>query len=236
MASGQIGSLHSASQYNRAEERLNVLSSVAGVLLSVTGLAWMLFVSIHIDDPWRVVASSIYGASLIALFLFSALYHGRYASPRRHLFKLMDHLSIYVLIAGTYTPFLLVAIRSRTGWWLFGIIWVLAAAGIVSKLWLGHRYPRLSLAGYLLMGWLIVIAAPQVASSVGSHGIAWLIAGGVSYTVGVFFYAAKGVPFAHAIWHLFVLAGAACHFFAVIWYVLPAHPVASMGNALIATI
>lgn len=236
MASEPITSMNAVLQYSRAEERLNVLSSVAGVLLSVAGLVWMLFISISIDDPWRIVASSIYGISLITLFLSSALYHGRHASSRRHLFKLMDHLAIYILIAGTYTPFLLVAIRSRLGWWLFGIIWTLAVAGILSKIWLRHRYPRLSLVSYLLMGWLVVIAAPQIASSLGSNGIAWLIAGGVSYTVGVIFYAAKAMPFAHVIWHFFVLVGAACHFFAVVWHVLPAHQLALVGNAVSAII
>ena len=181
----------------------------------------MLYLSIEASDPWRIVASCIYGASLISLFLASTLYHGLHASPRRHLFKLLDHCSIYLLIAGTYTPFLLVAMRTDTGWWLFGVIWSLATAGILTKLWLRHRYPRLSLISYLLMGWLIVIAAPEVADAIGANGMAWLIAGGVSYTVGALFYKAKRLSFNHAIWHFFVLAGAVSHFLAVVWYVLP---------------
>ena len=112
--------------------------------------------------------------------------------------------------------------RNETGWWLFGIIWSLATAGILSKLWFRHRYPRLSLISYLLMGWLVVIAAPDVADAIGPHGVKWLVAGGVSYTVGAIFYMAKRMSFSHAIWHLFVLIGAVCHFLAVLWYVLPA--------------
>ncbi len=208
-------------QYTLAEEIVHAVSHGAGVILSIAGLSWMLHLSIEVSDPWRIVASCIYGASLISLFLASTLYHGLHASPRRHLFKLLDHCSIYLLIAGSYTPFLLIAMRNDTGWWLFGTIWSLAAAGILTKLWIRHRYPRLSLISYLLMGWLIVIAAPQVADAIGANGMAWLIAGGISYTVGALFYKAMRLSFNHVIWHLFVLAGAACHFVAVVWYVLP---------------
>jgi hemolysin III len=163
----------------------------------------------------------VYGVSLIALFLASTLYHSLHASPHRHIFKLLDHCAIYLLIAGTYTPFLLVAMRTDTGWWLFGAIWSLATAGVLTKLWFRHRYPRLSLISYLLMGWLVVIAAPQVAAAIGNGGMAWLIAGGLCYTLGAAFYVAKQMSYSHAIWHLFVLAGGVCHFLAVVWYVLP---------------
>jgi len=209
------------SQYTLAEEIVHAVSHGAGVILSIAGLSWMLYLSIAASDPWRIVASCVYGASLISLFLASTLYHALHASPRRHLFKLLDHCAIYLLIAGTYTPFLLVAMRSDTGWWLFGAIWSLATAGILTKLWFRHRYPRWSLFSYLLMGWLMVIAAPQVADAIGSNGMAWLIAGGVSYTVGAAFYMAKRLTYSHAIWHFFVLAGGVCHFLAVVWYVLP---------------
>jgi hemolysin III len=181
----------------------------------------MLYVSIGAADPWRIVASSIYGASLIILFSSSMLYHGLHTSSWRHILKLIDHCVIYVLIAGTYTPFLLVQMRTALGWSLFGAIWGLAIAGIVAKLWLKHRFPWWSLASYLLMGWLIVIAAPQLADRISGQGVAWLVAGGVFYTVGAVFYASQRIAFGHAIWHFFVLAGAASHFFAVIWHVLP---------------
>lgn len=212
---------HTQSDYTLAEELAHALTHGAGVILSIAGLSWMLYLSIEAADPWRIVASCVYGVSLIALFLSSTLYHGLHRSERRHLYKLLDHCAIYLLIAGTYTPFLIVAMRSNTGWWLFGAIWALATAGILTKLWLRHRYPRLSLLSYLFMGWLIVFAAPQIADAIGPNGMAWVVAGGLSYTVGVAFYMAKKLTYSHAIWHLFVLAGGICHFLAVVWYVLP---------------
>ncbi len=203
------------------EEVIHAATHGAGVILSIAGLSWMLYLSIGSADPWRIIASVVYGSSMIALFLASTVYHALHASPYKHAYKLIDHCAIYVLIAGTYTPFLLVAIRSSGGWWLFGIIWTLATAGIITKLYYRHRYPRLSLAGYLLMGWLIVAAAPQIADAVGSRGTLWLVAGGLSYTVGAIFYAARRMTYHHVIWHLFVLVGGFCHFVAVAWYVLP---------------
>ena len=199
---------NTASQYTVEEERVHAVSHGVGVLLSAAGLAWMLYLSIGTSDPWRIIASGIYGASLIGLFLASTLYHTFHASRRGHLLKLFDHCAIYLLIAGTYTPFLLVAMRTETGWWLFGAVWSLAAIGILTKLWFRHRYPWLSLTGYLVMGWLILIALPEVAEAVGAEAMIWLFAGGVSYTAGALFYMAKRLPFNHAIWHLFVLTGA----------------------------
>ncbi len=193
----------------------------AGVLLGIAGLTWMLYVSSVAADPWRIVSSAIYGTSMIALFLASTLYHALHATRHRDVFRTLDHCAIYLLIAGTYTPFLLVSMRGSTGWWLFGIIWSLATAGIIAKLWFGGRFPRLSLAGYLAMGWLALVATPQVVAAVGSGGMRWLIAGGLAYSVGAAFYAAKRLRYHHAIWHVFVLIGGVCHFLAVIWYVLP---------------
>jgi len=212
------------SEYSFAEELFHAISHGAGVILSIAGLSWMLYVSIEAADPWRISASIVYGVSLITLFLASTLYHGLFKSPHRQLFKLLDHCAIYVLIAGTYTPFLLVAMRTTTGWWLFGAIWALATAGILTKLWFRDRFPRFALAGYLVMGWLVVIALPQVVDAVGPGGMTWLVAGGLSYTIGAGFYAAKRVAFGHAIWHIFVLLGGICHFLAVIWHVLPVSP------------
>jgi len=209
-------------EYSLAEELIHALSHGAGAILSIAGLSWMLYLSIGSSDPWRIVASCIYGASLISLFLASTLYHAWPASPRKNCFQLLDHCAIYLLIAGTYTPFLLVAMRTSTGWWLFGAIWSLATAGILTKLWLRHRFPRISLIGYLLMGWLVVVAAPQVADAIGTTATVWVLAGGISYTVGALFFMAKRLPFNHAIWHLFVLAGGVCHFLAVVRHVLPA--------------
>ena len=216
-----MGQRHSM-EYSVAEEIVHAITHGIGVILSIVGLSWMLYVSINVADPWRIVASSIYGATLITLFLASTLYHSMFASRHREVFKLLDHCAIYLLIAGTYTPFLLVAMRSSIGWWIFGTIWALATAGIVTKLWFRHRFPKIALASYLAMGWLIVVAAPQVAEAIGPHGMGWLIAGGLSYSVGAVFYVVDRIPFNHAIWHLFVLVGGICHFFGVALHVLPA--------------
>ena len=212
--------------YSDAEELAHAATHGLGALLSVAGLVWMLYLSVGTGDSWRIAASIVYGITLIALFLSSTIYHSLHASPKRHLLKLLDHCAIYLLIAGTYTPFLIVSMRGPTGWWVFAAIWTLAAIGILAKLRFGNRYPRTSLVGYLLMGWLIVLAGPQIAEAVGSEGMRWLIAGGLSYTVGAAFYAAKRLNYSHTIWHVFVLAGGFCHYMAVVLYVLPAADVA----------
>jgi hemolysin III len=220
----------SQGEYTLAEEVVHAVTHGVGFILGLAGLSWMLYLSIGASDPWRIVASIVYGTSLISLFLSSTLYHAWPVSPRKNFFKLLDHCAIYLLIAGTYTPFVLVAMRNSTGWWLFGAIWTLATAGILTKLWLGHRYPRASLISYLVMGWLVVIAAPQVADAIGASAMAWMVAGGLSYTLGAVFYAAKRMPFNHAVWHVFVLAGGICHFLAVVWYVLPVMPAATASG------
>ena len=207
-------------EYSVREEVIHALTHGAGVILSIAGLSWMLYVSVAAADPWRIVASAIYGTTLIALFLASTVYHSMYLSRHRDIFKLFDHCAIYLLIAGTYTPFLLVAMRSDTGWWLFGTIWALATAGIIKKLWFRHRFPKFALASYLVMGWLIVVAAPQLAAAIGPDGMAWLFAGGISYSVGAIFYAMNRMPFNHAVWHVFVLAGGVCHFMSIVLHVL----------------
>ncbi len=186
-------------EYSVLEEVLHAITHGVGALLSILGLSWMLYLSIAAADPWRIVASSIYGASLITLFLASTIYHGMYASRHREIFKLLDHCAIYLLIAGTYTPFLLVAMRTNTGWWLFGTVWALATAGIIKKLWFRHRFPE----------------------AIGANGMAWLLAGGFCYSIGAIFYAVEKIPFNHTVWHVLVLGGGVCHFLGVVWYVLP---------------
>ena len=208
--------------YSPAEERVHVLTHAAGIILSIAGLSWMLYTSIGLDDPWRIVASVVYGISLIALFSASTIYHYLYDSPRRHLYKLLDHCAIYLLIAGTYTPFILISMRSSVGWWLFAAIWTLATAGIIKKIWIRHRYPRFSLFSYLAMGWLCLLVGPELVKSISKEGVAWLAAGGLAYSAGTVFYMRKKLLYHHAIWHVFVLIGAGCHVLAVAVYVLPA--------------
>lgn len=209
--------------YSPAEERAHVLTHAAGIVLSIAGLSWMLYTSIGLDDPWRIIASVVYGMSLVALFSASTVYHYLYDSPRRHIYKLLDHCAIYLLIAGTYTPFILISMRSSVGWWLFAAIWTLATAGIIKKIWVRHRYPRFSLFSYLAMGWLCLLAGPELVNSISREGVAWLAAGGLAYTAGTIFYMRKTLLYHHAIWHVFVLIGASCHFLAVAVYVLPAN-------------
>ncbi len=209
--------------YTLAEEIIHVLTHGAGAVLSIAGLSWMLYLSISASDPWRIAASVVYGLSLIVLFTASALYHSFHSHSRRALFETLDHCAIYILIAGTYTPFLLVAMRSSVGWALFGTIWALATAGVLTQLYFRDRYPRLKLASYLVMGWLVVLALPQVISTLSAGGLSLLVAGGLFYTVGVLFYVRKK-KFSHAVWHVFVLAGGLCHYLAVVWHVLPVPP------------
>jgi hemolysin III len=208
--------------YSPAEERLHALTHAAGVVMGIVGLSWMLYTSLSMDDGWRIAASIVYGVSLILLFAASTVYHYFYESPHRPFLKLLDHCAIYLLIAGTYTPFLLVAMRSSAGWWLFAAIWILATAGIIKKIWVRHRFPRFSLVTYLVMGWLCLLAGPQLLASISTDGMVWLAGGGIAYTVGTVFYMRKNMVYHHAIWHVFVLIGAACHLMAVAFYVLPA--------------
>jgi len=209
------------SEYSLIEEFAHAASHGAGALLSIGAMIWMLNISIDASDPWRIVSSSVYGASLITLFLASTIYHAFHASPRRHLLKLVDHCAIYFLIAGTATPFLLVTMQTSSRWWLFAAMWSMAAIGVAAKVWLRYQYPRLSLVSYLLMGWLMLVAVPELSAEIGVSGIGWLVAGGLSYTIGAGFFMAKNLKFGHTIWHLFVLAGSIFHFLAVVLHVLP---------------
>lgn len=210
------------SPYSPVEEWANSLTHGVGALLSLTALILMVIVSAEQGDPWRIVASSIYGGSMVLLFTASTCYHAIPWQRSKAIFKQLDHCAIYLLIAGSYTPFLLISLRGPLGWTLFGIVWGLALAGLVLKLGWGHRFKALRVASYLVMGWLILFASPSLPDAIGSGGIAWLVAGGACYSIGVIFYLQKQRKFAHSIWHLFVLGGGACHFFAVWRHVLPA--------------
>ena len=205
-------------EYSVVEEIIHALTHGVGVLLSIAGLTWMLYVSIGADDPWRIVASSIYGATLIGLFLASTVYHSMYRSRHREIFKLLDHCAIYLLIAGTYTPIVLGVLYGGWGWTLFGLVWGLALAGIILKLVSGVKYHGVSLAIYVAMGWCVLIAAKPLWNAMPGWGIFWLVAGGLFYTGGILFYKNEKMPYAHAIWHLFVIAGTVCHFIAIIGY------------------
>lgn len=205
------------------EEVVNALMCGLCLLLSVAGLAALVTPAALHGDAWQVVSFSIYGASLITLFTASTLYHAIQAQRIKRLFEIVDQSAIYLLIAGTYTPFTLVAIRSVLGWILFGVIWGLAVAGIAVTWWFpAEKLTLFSSLSYLGMGWLIVIGARPLLEKLPMAGILWLTAGGVLYSVGVPLFLCKKTPFAHTVWHLFVLGGSICHYVAVRFYLAPA--------------
>lgn len=201
------------------EEIANAISHGAGLAMALFAFPLLVIAAARRDDVWQVVAGSVYATTLVLLYSASTVYHALPSRfPAKRLFRGLDHGAIYLLIAGTYTPFALGALRGPWGWSILATIWGLAAGGILLKAGLGFRYPRLSTAVYLLMGWLIVVALRPLYRSVGPTGMAWLAAGGMSYTVGVYFYARDHMRYRHFVWHLFVLAGSACHLVAVAKY------------------
>ena len=202
------------------EEIANSVSHGAGLAASIAALPLLVVAAARRHDPSQVVADAIFASTLVLLYGASTVYH---ALPRRwprakHVMRVVDHSAIYLLIAGTYTPFALGALHGPWGWTLLAVIWTLAVAGIALKAGLGFRYPRLSTAVYLLMGWLVVVAIHPLLLAVGVNGLAWLLAGGVCYTGGVLFYTRPRMRYAHLVWHLFVLGGSACHLVAVSLY------------------
>jgi hemolysin III len=203
------------------EEVANCATHGLGLALSVAGFVALVALAWGYGDAWHVVSCGVYGASLVALYLASTLYHGARAPRAKQLFQALDHCGIYLLIAGTYTPFTLVTLRGPWGWTLFGLVWGLALAGILFRVLFGTRYRPLAVASYVMLGWLCVVAVKPILELVPLGALAWIAAGGLTYTMGVFFFAAKRIPHHHAIWHLFVLGGSICHYVAVLLYVLP---------------
>ena len=203
------------------EEIANSVTHGVGWALSVAALAVLVVVSATSADPWRVVSASVYGATLVLLYAASTLYHALPRSRAKAVFQRLDHAAIYLLIAGTYTPFVLGPLRGSWGWTLFAIIWTFAVAGVVLKSVFGARLAALSTTVYLVMGWLAVVAAGQFVARVPPAGVRWLIAGGLLYTLGVVFFACDPrLRYSHAVWHMFVLAGSVAHFWAVARYAL----------------
>ena len=207
--------------YTLREERLNSLTHGLGALMSAVGTLVLVLAAARDGDVWKIVSFSIFGASLILLYSASTFYHASRNPKIREIWKMIDHCAIFLLIAGTYTPFLLVNLRGPTGWTLFGVIWGLALAGIILKLVFGHRYKILRVIVYLAMGWLIVFAAGELNTQVSTLGVRLTVIGGLIYTLGVVFYLADRLPYNHAIWHLFVVGGSLCHFYAIYYAVLP---------------
>ncbi len=189
-----------------------------GLIASLAALPLLVVRAVEHGDPWQVVGVAVFGAMLVLLYAASTIYHALPPSPRKGRWRMIDHAAIYLLIAGTYTPFTLGALRGPWGWGLLVSIWVLALGGIAFKATLGFRFPKTSAAFYLVMGWLVVIAIEPLTTHVAPDGVLWLVAGGVSYSVGIIFYAWHKLRYAHLVWHLFVIAGSVCHFLAVLLY------------------
>jgi hemolysin III len=202
--------------YTRGEEIANSLTHGAGLALSIAGLSVLVTLAALRGDAWTVVGCAVFGASLVALYAASTLYHALRARRWKRVLRVFDHAAIFLLIAGTYTPFTLVNLRGPWGWSLFGVVWALAAAGVVLKAFFTGRFGILSTLIYLFMGWLVLLAIRPLVGVLPHNSLVLLFAGGSAYTAGTLFYAWRRLPYHHAVWHLFVLAGSACHFFAVL--------------------
>jgi len=214
---------HAHPRHLSAEELANAVTHGVGLILSITGLVILIVLAAIRGSAWHIVSCAIYGATLVCLYAASTLYHGIPSKRLKRALKIVDHCAIYLLIAGTYTPFLLVNLRGAWGWSLFGVVWGMALVGIVLKFWFVDHFQILSTTVYLLMGWLAVVAVRPILLLVPATGLVWLAAGGLLYTAGVVFFAWKRIPYNHVIWHVFVLGGSTCHYFAVLYsVVLPA--------------
>ncbi len=206
-------------RYTVGEEAANVATHAAGLLASVAGVGVMVYLGVARGEFLHVASAGVYGATLIALYAASTLYHAFRRPGVKRVLRVLDHCAIYLLIAGTYTPFVLVGLGGGWGWTLFGIIWAMAAAGIVFKVFATGRFAVISTAAYVAMGWLGVVALGPLVRSLSGTALVWLLAGGIAYTAGTLFYHRK-IPYSHALWHVFVLIGSVCHFVAIALHVM----------------
>jgi hemolysin III len=198
----------------------NTITHGVGALLAIAGAVYLIVASAH-GSTWVVVSCSIFAGTLVLVYLCSTLYHSLVRTRARHIFHVLDHGAIYLLIAGTYTPFTLVSLRGPVGWTLFGIVWALAIAGVIFKSFAVGQFQVASAAVYLFQGWIVIFAARPLMHAISPHGLAWICAGGLAYTFGIVFFALDRIPYFHAAWHLFVLAGSVAHYFAILFYVVP---------------
>ena len=207
--------------YPVGEEIANSLTHGVGALLAVGGSVVLVTLAAMRGDVWHVVSCSIFGGAMVVLYTASTLYHSVTTPRAKSALRVLDHAAIFLLIAGTYTPFTLVSLRGPWGWALFWTVWGLAAAGVILEIAFPRRWPALSLTLYVAMGWVVVVAVKPLLAILPTGGLVLLVLGGLAYTLGIIFYAWKKLPYGHAIWHLFVLAGTILHFFAVLFYVVP---------------
>jgi hemolysin III len=198
----------------------NAITHGIGAVLAVAGAVYLIAASTR-GDAWCVASCSVFAVTLVLVYLCSTLYHSLVRTGARHVFQVLDHSAIYLLIAGTYTPFTLVSLRGPVGWALFGFVWALAVAGVVFKSVALGRFAVVSVLVYLFQGWVVVFAARPLLGAIGWHGMMWLGAGGLAYTLGIVFFAMDRLRYFHATWHVFVLAGSVAHYFAILYYVVP---------------
>lgn len=209
-------------EYSVAEEIVHAVTHGIGALLSLAGLVVLVIDAAAGNDPWRIVSAAVYGSSLVILYLGSTLYHALRMPGLKEVFRVLDHSSIFVLIAGTYTPFTLVTLRGPWGWTFFGLAWGLCLAGISLKTILGKRFGFLFGLLYLAMGWMSLLALKPLVSNLAPAGFGLLLGGGLVYSLGVIFYSIDRIPWNHAIWHVLVMAGSILHYTAILFYVIPA--------------
>ena len=212
---------YSKPRYSIGEEIANSVTHGVGVVLSIGGLAILTAFASVLGNAWHIVSSSIFGATLILLYASSTLYHSIQLPRVKRILQVIDHSAIFLLIAGTYTPFTLVTLRGAWGWTIFGVVWGLAVTGIIFQVTRLRKWPVISLALYVGMGWAVIVATKPLLAAIDPRGLLLLLLGGLSYTAGIVFYVWRRLPYHHAIWHIFVLAGSAFHFFAILFYVIP---------------
>ena len=206
--------------YGPLEEKINVYSHAFGFLLSIAGLIALVTRAIRFGDIWQIISAFVFGLSLMTLYAASTIYHKSREPITRSRLRVFDHASIYTLIAGTYTPYMLVTLRGSTGWIIFGLIWGFAVTGIILKLFHTGRFTLISTLMYVFMGWAILFVINPLIEKLAPSGLTWLLAGGVAYTLGAGLYSIHKLKFHHAIFHIFVLAGSLCHFISIYYYVL----------------
>ena len=207
--------------YSLSEEIASSVTHGIGVLLALAALSVLVVYAVLRGTAWHVVSCAVYGTTLVLMFAASTLYHSLPWPRSKAILKIIDHSAIYLLIAGTYTPFLLVSLRGPWGWSLFGVVWGLALVGVGFKVFFAGRFKLISTLVYVGMGWMVVVAIKPLYQSLPLGGLLWLVAGGLFYTFGTIFYLWRRLPYNHAIWHAFVFAGSLCHFFSVMLYVIP---------------
>jgi hemolysin III len=219
-----MNAYNSIPRYSLREDFANSIIHGAGIILSIIGMCVLIgFASIY-GNAWHIVSCTIYGSTLVFLYTASTLYHSIQLAKAKKVLRALDHSTIFLLIAGTYTPFTLVNLRGPWGWSLFGVIWALAVIGILFETTMLRKGAIVSVAFYVAMGWVVVVAIKPMLSLVDTGGLVLLLLGGVAYTTGVVFYLWRQMPYNHAIWHVFVLAGSTLHFFAILLYVIPLSP------------